>query len=62
MRTLIIATALALSAPAALACETFTVGDLTVEHAWSRATIGAATGFVLRILAGSFGHTQMHPS
>jgi copper(I)-binding protein len=24
-----------------LACETFTLGDLTIEHAWSRATIGA---------------------
>lgn len=41
MKTLILATALAMAAPAAFACETFTVGELTVEHAWSRATIGA---------------------
>lgn len=28
-------------APAAYACETLTAGDLTVQHAWSRVTIGA---------------------
>jgi len=41
MKTLILSAVLALSASPALACETFTVGDLTVEHAWSRPTIGA---------------------
>lgn len=43
MKTLILTTALSLtaSAAAAFACETFTVGNLTVQHAWSRATIGA---------------------
>ena len=32
---------LLLLASPALACETWTVGDITVEHAWSRASIGA---------------------
>ena len=41
MKTLILTTALSLTAPAAFACETFTVGNITVQHAWSRATIGA---------------------
>lgn len=41
MKNLMLATALTLIAPAAFACETFTVGDLTIEHAWSKATIGA---------------------
>lgn len=41
MKRLILATALLLSAPAALACETATVGGLTIQHAWSKATIGA---------------------
>lgn len=39
--TLVVATAMALLAPAAFACESWTVGNLTVTHAWSRATIGA---------------------
>ncbi|TRW96911.1 copper chaperone PCu(A)C [Paracoccus sp. M683] len=39
--TLFSAAALALLAPAAFACEAVTLGDLTIEHAWSRATIGA---------------------
>ena len=33
--------ALLLSATAAMACETVRAGDLTLGHAWSRATIGA---------------------
>ena len=41
MKALILSAVLALSAAPVLACETFTVGDLTIEHAWSRATIGA---------------------
>lgn len=32
---------LTLFAGAVQACETVTLGDLTVQHAWSRATIGA---------------------
>jgi copper(I)-binding protein len=41
MKSLFLSTALLLAPPAAFACETFTVGDLTIEHAWSKATIGA---------------------
>ena len=41
MKTLILATALTMIAPSAFACETFTIGDLTIEHPWSRATVGA---------------------
>ncbi|HQU69702.1 MAG TPA: copper chaperone PCu(A)C [Albidovulum sp.] len=41
MKHLILTTALLLSAPAAFACEAVTVGDLTIQHAWSKATIGA---------------------
>ncbi|NAZ38262.1 copper chaperone PCu(A)C [Rubellimicrobium sp. CFH 75288] len=58
MRTLILATALALSAPAAFACETFTVGDLTVEHAWSRATIGAGRPGVFYVEITNAGDTD----
>ena len=41
MKHLLLAAALILSAPAVMACETVTIGDLTIEHAWSKATIGA---------------------
>ena len=41
MKSLILSTLLTLSATPVLACETFTLGDLTIDHAWSRATIGA---------------------
>lgn len=42
MKSLFLSAALLFAAPAAFACETYTVGDLTIEHAWSKATIGAA--------------------
>ena len=41
MKSLILSALLTLFAAPVLACETFTLGDLTIEHAWSRATIGA---------------------
>ncbi|MCA3456338.1 MAG: copper chaperone PCu(A)C [Rhodobacter sp.] len=41
MKHFLLGAALILSAPAAMACETVTIGDLTIEHAWSKATIGA---------------------
>lgn len=41
MKSLFLSAALLFAAPAAFACETYTVGDLTIEHAWSKATIGA---------------------
>lgn len=49
MKHLILTTALLLSAPAAFACETVTVGDLTIEHAWSKATIGVDRPAVLYV-------------
>lgn len=41
MKTLFLTTSLVLAAQAALACETVTVGELSVDHAWSKVTIGA---------------------
>jgi copper(I)-binding protein len=41
MKLLLLAATLALTPLAAMACETATLGDLTIEHAWSKATIGA---------------------
>jgi periplasmic copper chaperone A len=41
MNRLILSAFLSLSATPVLACESFTLGDLVIEHAWSRATIGA---------------------
>lgn len=41
MKSLILSALLTLSAAPVLACETVTLGDLTIERAWSRATIGA---------------------
>ncbi|MFN4156695.1 MAG: copper chaperone PCu(A)C [Paracoccaceae bacterium] len=58
MKTLILATALAMAAPAAFACETFTVGDLTLEHAWSRATIGPGRPGVFYVEITSAGATD----
>ena len=41
MKSLILSALLTLSAAPVLACETVNLGDLNIEHAWSRATIGA---------------------
>lgn len=41
MKRLLLTATLLLAAPAAFACETVKIGDLTIEHAWSKATIGA---------------------
>lgn len=49
MKFLILSSVLALSAAPVLACETVTLGDLTIEHAWSRATIGAGRPGVLYV-------------
>ncbi len=40
MKHIFLATAFFLAAPAAQACEIFTIGDISIEHAWSRASIG----------------------
>jgi copper(I)-binding protein len=41
-KALLLATGLSFVASTGFACETWTLGDLTVQHAWSRASIGAA--------------------
>jgi periplasmic copper chaperone A len=41
MKRLMIASLALFAATPALACEVFKAGDLEIEHAWSRATIGA---------------------
>lgn len=41
MKLLLLAASLSLVTSAAFACETVTAGDLTIEHAWSKVTIGA---------------------
>jgi copper(I)-binding protein len=41
MKVLILPLALMLAASTAQACEIATLGDLTIERAWSKATIGA---------------------
>ncbi len=42
MKPVILSAFLALTAVPAIACETVTAGDLNIDHAWSRATIGAS--------------------
>lgn len=41
-KPLILATGLTFAASSVMACDARTAGDLTIQHAWSRATIGAA--------------------
>lgn len=50
-----LATAMALLAPAAFACETWTAGDLSVTRAWSRATIGAGRPAVFYVEVANAG-------
>ena len=42
MKRYILASTLILLAPAAFACETVTVGGMSLRNAWSKATIGAS--------------------
>ena len=47
MKRLTSTLALLLAAPAAMACETFTAGEISVEKAWSRESIGTQRPSVL---------------
>ena len=47
MKNLLPAMAFLLAAPMAQACETFTSGDISVQQAWSRASIGTGRPAVL---------------
>ena len=58
MNHFLLAAALILSASAAMACETVTIGDLTVEHAWSKATIGAGRPGVFYVEITNTGSTD----
>ena len=58
MKCLILTTALILAAPATFACETVTAGNLTIEHAWSKATIGAARPAVFYVEINNNGGTD----
>ena len=49
MKPVIAAVLLYLAAPAAFACEAVTISDLTVQNAWSRATIGAGRPAVVYV-------------
>jgi copper(I)-binding protein len=58
MKRLILPFALMLAATTAEACETVTLGDLTIEHAWSKATIGADRPAVFYVEISNKGTTD----
>ena len=47
MKNTVLALSLLFAAPMAQACETFTIGDISVQNAWSRASIGTGRPAVL---------------
>ncbi|WP_136653049.1 copper chaperone PCu(A)C [Paracoccus aeridis] len=55
MKRLAIILALLIAAPPAIACETFTTGDITVEQVWSRASIGTQRPGVLYMMIRNEG-------
>jgi copper(I)-binding protein len=58
MKHILLAATLLLFAPAAYACETVKFGDLTVEHAWSKVTIGAGRPGVFYVSISNTGSTD----
>lgn len=58
MKPLILTTLILLAASPTLACETVTSGDLTVENAWSRATIGAGRPGVFYVEISNSGSSD----
>jgi periplasmic copper chaperone A len=58
MKNILPAMAFLLVAPMAQACETFTAGDISVEHAWSRASIGTDRPGVLYLEITNNGTTD----
>ncbi len=58
MKRLIPPFALMLAATTAQACETVTLGDLTIDHAWSKATIGADRPAVFYVEISNKGTTD----
>ena len=58
MKRLILATLAVFAAMPALACEVMRVGDIEVQHAWSRATIGADRPGVVYLSIRNTGSTD----
>lgn len=58
MKRLNLATLVVFAAMPALACETERVGDIEVEHAWSRSTIGAGRPGVVYLSIRNTGSTD----
>lgn len=58
MKRLILPFVLMLAATTAQACETVTLGDLTIDHAWSKATIGADRPAVFYVEISNKGTTD----
>ncbi len=58
MKQLFLAATLSLTASAAFACETVTVGDLSVAHGWSKVTIGAGRPGVFYVSISNAGATD----
>lgn len=57
MKSLLLAAILGLTASAVIACETITLGPLTIQNAWSRATIGAGRPGVFYVEISNTGTT-----
>ena len=47
-----------ISTTAAMACETVSIGDITIEHAWSRASIGVSRPGVVYLTIRNGGATD----
>lgn len=58
MKHLLLSAIIVFGANATQACETAKVGDLTVEHAWSKATIGADRPAVFYVEIANGGATD----
>jgi periplasmic copper chaperone A len=58
MKILMMALVLLLAAPAAIACEAVTAGEITVDRAWSRASIGTQRPGVLYLTIENAGATD----
>lgn len=58
MKRLMLATLAVCAATPALACDVVRTGDIEVEHAWSRATIGADRPGVVYLIIRNTGSTD----
>lgn len=58
MKHMALALAVLAAPSAALACEAVTIGDISIQHPWSRATIGAARPAVFYVEITNAGATD----